>query len=150
MPESCHISTFDFCPTNTDINVHSPLLCQATGRVRAVLFVHKAQNLWYNFLVMTVVNGKFEWDSEKDEINKSKHGFSFSEILDMFDDPFFLERYDTEHSSLEEDRYIGLGESGGAIIVMSAYTERERTRIISARLATETERKLYYDQRANY
>ena len=115
-----------------------------------MLFVHKAQNLWYNFLVMTVVNGKFEWDSEKDEINKSKHGFSFSEILDMFDDPFFLERYDAEHSSLEEDRYIGLGESGGAIIVMSAYTERERTRIISARLATETERKLYYDKRANY
>ena len=41
-----------------------------------MLFVHKAQNLWYNFLVMTVVNGKFEWDSEKDEINKSKHGIS--------------------------------------------------------------------------
>ena len=98
---------------------------------------------------MTVINGKFEWDSEKDEINKIKHGFSFSEILDVFDDPFFIERYDIEHSSLEEERYIGLGESGGAVIVMTAYTERERTRLISARFATESERKLYYDSRKN-
>ena len=98
---------------------------------------------------MTVINGRFEWDSEKDEINKKKHGFSFSEILDVFDDPFFLERYDTEHSSLEEERFIGLGESGGAVLVMTAYTERERIRLISARFATESERKLYYDSRTN-
>lgn len=98
---------------------------------------------------MTVTNGNFEWDSEKDELNKSKHGFSFSEILDMFDDPFFIERYDSEHSSINEDRYIGLGMSGAALIVMAAYTERERTRIISARLATESEKELYYDFRKN-
>ena len=98
---------------------------------------------------MAVINGKFEWDSEKDEINKIKYGFSFSEILDVFDDPFFIERYDTEHSSLEEERYIALGESGGAVIVMTAYTERERTRLISARFATESERKSYYDSRTN-
>lgn len=100
-------------------------------------------------IAMTVIHGTFEWDSEKDEINKAKHGFSFSEILDIFDDPFFLERYDAEHSTLEEERYIGLGESGGAVIVMTAYTERERTRIISARFATDAERNLYYDARKN-
>ena len=99
--------------------------------------------------VMTVINGNFEWDSEKDEINIKKHGFSFSEILDVFDDPFFIERYDIEHSSLEEDRFIGLGESGGAVIVMTAYTERERTRLISARFATESEKELYYESRKN-
>ena len=38
---------------------------------------------------MTVINGNFEWDSEKDEINIKKYDFSFSEILDVFDDPFF-------------------------------------------------------------
>ena len=92
---------------------------------------------------------KSELHSEKDEINKVKHGFSFSEILDVFNDPFFIERYDIEHSSLEEERFIGLGESGGAVIVMTAYTERERTRIISARLATESEKELYYDSRKN-
>ena len=47
------------------------------------------------FIVMTVINGKFEWDSEKDEINKIKHGFSFAEILDVFDDPY----YDTRTNS---------------------------------------------------
>ena len=98
---------------------------------------------------MTIVSGRFEWDSEKDKTNKIKHGFSFSEILDVFDDPFFIERYDLEHSSMEEDRFIGLGESGGAVIVMTAYTERERIRLISARFATESERKLYYDTRKN-
>ena len=98
---------------------------------------------------MTVISGNFEWDSEKDEINIKKHGVSFSEILDVFDDPFFIERYDAEHSSLEEDRFIGLGESGGAVIVMTAYTERKRTRLISARFATESERELYYESRKN-
>lgn len=32
-----------------------------------------------------IVKGQYEWFSEKSEINK-KHGFSFDEILDMFDD----------------------------------------------------------------
>lgn len=51
---------------------------------------------------MTVVSedGRFEWDSEKDAINRRKHGFSFSEILEVYDDPYLLTMYDVEHSSM--------------------------------------------------
>ena len=40
---------------------------------------------------MTVIStdGCFEWDIEKDEANFKKHGFHFSEILEVFDDPYF-------------------------------------------------------------
>ena len=41
-------------------------------------------------------NGRFEWDEDKDRLNKKKHGFSFEEILEVFDDPDFLEGYDSE------------------------------------------------------
>jgi uncharacterized DUF497 family protein len=34
-------------------------------------------------------DGRFEWDEEKDAANVAKHGFSFSEILEVFDDPDF-------------------------------------------------------------
>ncbi len=93
-----------------------------------------------------VVKGKFEWFSEKSEVNK-KHGFSFDEILDMFDDPYFYEIYDIEHSELNQTRYNGFGYAKGKLqVVQVAYTEDERTHIISARPATSGERKLYYDR----
>ena len=56
--------------------------------------------------------------------------------------------YDFEHS-LEEDRYIALGRVGDILFVV--FTERkEAIRLISARLATISERRLYYDQDINY
>ena len=52
--------------------------------------------------------------------------------------------YDFEHSS-DEDRYIAIGRVGDILFVV--FTERgENIRIISARLATEPERRLYYDK----
>jgi len=94
-------------------------------------------------------NGKYEWDEEKNLINIQKHGFGFAEILDVFDDPFFLERFDEEHSSLDEERYIGFGLSGGQVVIMTSYTERGRTRLISARFASKQEEEIYYDARKN-
>ena len=96
---------------------------------------------------MTVIStdNRFEWDSDKNEINKEKHGLSFEEILDVFDDPFFLERYDYLHSDATEDRMIGIGSVNGIAIVTTAFTERQRIRLISARLASPTEEKVYYE-----
>ena len=96
---------------------------------------------------MTVIStdNRFEWDSEKNEINKVKHGLSFEEILTVFDDPFFLERYDYLHSDANEDRMIGIGTVNGIAIVTTAFTERQRIRLISARLASPTEEKVYYE-----
>jgi uncharacterized DUF497 family protein len=49
-------------------------------------------------------DGRFEWDANKDISNKADHGFSFREILDVFDDPYFLEAYDRENSTMDEPR----------------------------------------------
>ena len=52
--------------------------------------------------------------------------------------------YDFEHS-IEEDRYIAIGMVGDLLFVV--FTERgDNIRLISARSATEKERRLYYDQ----
>lgn len=91
---------------------------------------------------------KFEWDEEKNIINKKKHNISFETAAHVFDDPECIEMYDFEHST-NEDRYIALGVVGGVLFVV--YTERkEAIRLISARLATNAERRLYYDQDIYY
>jgi len=91
---------------------------------------------------------KFEWDEEKNTLNKRKHQISFETAAHVFDDPEYIEMYDFEHS-LEEDRYIALGKVGDILFVV--FTERkEAIRLISARLATISERRLYYDQDINY
>ena len=47
---------------------------------------------------------RYEWESDKNAINKESHGFFFEEILAVFDDPFFLEAYDYDYSTLDEIR----------------------------------------------
>ncbi|MCM1104959.1 MAG: BrnT family toxin [Clostridium sp.] len=86
----------------------------------------------------------FEWDEEKDLINQKKHGISFKTAAYVFCDKYYIEMYDFEHS-INEDRYIAIGKVGDLLFVV--FTERgENIRLISARLATESERRLYYDQ----
>lgn len=87
----------------------------------------------------------FEWDENKDILNIKNHGFSFNEILEIFDDPCFLTRYDSNHSG-EEDRYQGLGCLNGIVIFFVCFTERtNRIRIISARQAEPELQEVYYD-----
>ena len=91
---------------------------------------------------------KFEWDEEKNRINQKKHGISFATAAYVFSDENYIEMYDFEHS-IEEDRFIAIGLVGEVLFVV--FTERkENIRLISARLATESERKLYYDQNIRY
>ena len=86
----------------------------------------------------------FEWDEEKNKINKAKHGIDFETAMLVFNDSQRIEIYDMEHS-IEEDRYNTIGMVHDVLFVV--YTERrENIRLISARLATQTERSIYYDQ----
>lgn len=83
-----------------------------------------------------------EWDDRKNEINKRKHGISFETAALVFADEARIEYYDAIHS-IDEDRYVILGMVGKLLYVV--YTEREdASRLISARLATPTERRVYY------
>lgn len=87
---------------------------------------------------------RFEWDEVKAEINKRKHGISFETAAQVFLDDDRLEIYDEAHST-EEERFITIGRAGEVLFVV--YTERTpRIRLISARLATPSERRLYYGE----
>lgn len=88
---------------------------------------------------------KFTWDDNKNSKNIEKHGISFYTAAKVFDDPNYIEIYDSEHS-VEEDRYIAIGFVNKVLFVV--FTERkDSVRLISARVATELERSLYYDNR---
>lgn len=88
----------------------------------------------------------FEWDKEKEKINITKHGIDFTTAAKIFKDENRIEMYDEEHSDFE-DRYVTIGTIGSvAYVVVVVYTERkEAIRLISARKATNQERRMYYD-----
>lgn len=86
---------------------------------------------------------QFEWDEQKAAANLQKHNVSFDEAQTVFDDPLFVIFADPDHS-FDEDRFIIMGESNQAKLLVVSYTERPAaTRLISARPATRAERKKY-------
>lgn len=84
---------------------------------------------------------EFEWDEDKARSNDHKHHVTFAEAAEAFFDPF----YQTGDASVnDEQRDFILGYSTSVRLLLVVYTERgERTRIISARVATRHERRLY-------
>lgn len=87
---------------------------------------------------------RFEWDPNKNEINKEKHDLSFEEATELLEvGTDYIEIYDEEHSG-DEDRFIAIGPIRMGVIVV-IYTERQDdvVRIISTRKATKSEAKLF-------
>ena len=86
---------------------------------------------------------RFDWDQEKADANRGKHGVSFEEAATAFGDPLSLTVPDPDHS-VGEFRYLLLGQTfRGRLIVVSHAEHSDSIRIISARLATKQERKDY-------
>lgn len=85
----------------------------------------------------------FEWDAYKAEDNRFKHHVSFDEATEVFDDPIVLTLEDEWHSG-EEDRFIAIGVTQAARLLVVSYTMRgAAVRIISARDAVARERRRY-------
>jgi uncharacterized protein len=86
---------------------------------------------------------QFEWDEEKAESNAKKHGVSFEEAQTVWEDYFNIEFFDPVHS-VEEPRFLIVGESEAERLLIVAFTERDnRVRIINARELTPKERREY-------
>lgn len=88
---------------------------------------------------------KFEWDIAKSESNSKKHGVSFEEAQSVFYDEFAVQFFDEQNSNVE-DRFLMLGFSDEARILIVCHCERNQgnnIRIISARKATKIESKYY-------
>ncbi|MFT3768827.1 MAG: BrnT family toxin [Minicystis sp.] len=88
----------------------------------------------------TVVFGDFEWDAEKASSNRRKHGVSFEEAAEAMRDPLSVDFEDVAHA----ENVVTLAMSPRDRILYVVNTERgDRVRIISARVATSHERRLY-------
>lgn len=88
----------------------------------------------------------FEWDLEKARANARKHGVTFDEASTVFGDPLGLLMPDPDHS-IDEERYLLLGRSSQHRLLVVAFAERPpRTRLISARRATQRERRRYEEE----
>lgn len=84
-----------------------------------------------------------EWDAAKAASNLRKHRVSFEEAASVFYDPLALTGADPDHSESEE-RLVTFGMSTARQLLVVSHTNREETiRIISARSATRTERRIY-------
>ena len=87
----------------------------------------------------------FEWDENKNTINKRKHRISFEEAQTVFYDAEALVIPDPEHSQ-DEERFIILGMSRQAKLLVVCHCNRASEtviRIISARKATRNEAGQY-------
>lgn len=93
----------------------------------------------------------FEWDVKKAKENLHKHHISFDEGKTVFQDLALLTYGDELHSD-EEDRFISLGRSSLSQILLVVHTEMDSSideiiiRIISCRMATKKEIKVYEQQ----
>ena len=90
---------------------------------------------------------QFEWDGFKNQQNLLKHGVSFDEAKEVFEDPLHIARLDHRYSYFEE-RWITLGSTKKYHILVIAnlfFSDEgeEIIRIISARQANTKEREQY-------
>jgi len=84
---------------------------------------------------------RFEWDPAKAAINAHKHGITFEEAVECFQDPLALVLVEPRHS----DRLILIGVSRQTKVIFTVYVHRTPAviRISSARRATRREQVAY-------
>ncbi len=86
---------------------------------------------------------KIEWDPNKARSNLRKHKVSFEEASTALFDAMSATGADPDHST-GEFRYITFGVSArGRLLVIAHADSAETIRIISARVASKGERKIY-------
>jgi uncharacterized protein len=97
---------------------------------------------------------RFEWDPEKNRINKRKHGgLAFESAALVFDDPRTIFRKDRIVAG--EQRWHAIGMATDALLLVvhlyrmeHEHDKEETIRIISAREANKRERRIYIQQAA--
>jgi len=85
----------------------------------------------------------YEWDEEKASANLRKHGVSIEDAVTVFLNPLAMTYEDPDHSA-DDQREVTIGHTIRQQLVFVSHCERgDRIRIISARLATRSERRQY-------
>lgn len=90
---------------------------------------------------------KFEWDIDKEKKNIKKHSINFNIASKVFLDPFFVSKQDRIVDGEKRWQTIGIVNNVKILLVAHTMTDDNADtiiRIISARRATNKERRLYY------
>jgi uncharacterized DUF497 family protein len=89
---------------------------------------------------------RFTWDQAKAASNLAKHGVSFGEAIEVFQDPLALTVPDPDHGTADEVREITLGCTRRMRLLVVSHTDQDGTiRIISARRPTRAESRSYQE-----
>jgi uncharacterized DUF497 family protein len=87
---------------------------------------------------------QFVWDADKAAINFRKHGVSFEAAGQVFFDPLVHIEDASDEQELREAA-IGMTTDWTLLFVVHVLREADVIRIVSARLATAQERRIYED-----
>ena len=88
----------------------------------------------------SIIEGDFEWDDAKAAANLTKHEVTFEEAATVFDDPRAIDAPDLE----SDERFVIIGRSSLSRVLFVEHCERgDRVRIISARVASLAQRRVY-------
>lgn len=99
---------------------------------------------------MTERSIEFEWDPVKAASSLRKHRVSFDEAETVFDDGHGYIQEDELHSEVElREWLIGYSNRNRLLIVSFVQRALNRVRLISARVATRRERRIY-EERARF
>jgi len=100
-----------------------------------------------------VASLRFEWDEAKNLINQRKHGISFEQAIEVFNDPFYVQILDRIKNG--EERWQTFGLIDNVLLLMVAHTVLETWEqgglteifeIISARYADKKDSRIYEDE----
>lgn len=86
---------------------------------------------------------KFEYDPNKSEINKNKHGIDFDEAQELWLDP---QRIEIEARTVGESRKLMIAQLCDEIWALIFTMRENKIRIISARKARKNEKEIYYNR----
>ena len=86
----------------------------------------------------------FEWDEDKDKINRQKHNMPLKAGISAFDDQNAIE-FEDDRFDYREERTVLIGFDSRTKLLYVVYTMRKGgvTRLISVRKATKSENELY-------
>ncbi len=88
----------------------------------------------------------FEWDEDKNKSNQMKHKIAFEDAIDVFNDKDRIEYVSEKHGEI---RYLTIGKAYQAIISVVYNTRDLLIRMISARRASQNERRAYLSNKLN-
>ncbi len=84
----------------------------------------------------------FEYDPEKSESNKRKHGISFDEAKDLW----LVPALEAEANCVNEPRFLKIGKINGKFYTCVFAVRGEVVRLISARRSRKNEERAYEEK----